>query len=372
MSPSQPTFGMIRMRGGRYEAHGLPLAGAEELRRYERLVVRTARSLYMRAHPKRKRAPRGFPEHTSLRLTAIDEGSVVPVLERHDSSAAPSLLTAEDYFDEARLLINSALKGLSSTNGRIDPRFPADCLKEFANFGRSLQAGEAIEFSDDGTDPAVFNKDIRTRLQTLARLDSIEVELVVQGQITGLRSSPQQFDFVMSGTEKKLVCNYIDAAIWNDLKEFQGFGERAPMTSLSVVAEQSMNGEIISIIDVLAVEAALPADWAKRIEELSQLGSGWLYPDTPPPSSVAIDAAEQFMLACVDEAIDRPGIFPTPGGGVQLEWSRAGIEVEVEFMDNGSARGLWISTDTEAGDEQDFTENDIDNMLNFVLGGLSG
>lgn len=363
-------FGQIRLRGGRYERPGLPVTTAVELARYERLVSAVAYHLYMRAHPKRKRAPRGFGDALDLRLVAVDRGSVIPVLAR---SRAPGELelVAEDWHDRARVLINEALSNVNKERD-LPAGFPAQALKEFASFGRSLREDEVIELSGDGADVAEFTSGTRRRIQSLANLDEIEVELLIQGQVTGLHSDPQRVDVVLAdNSRRKVVGEYTDAAMWDTLRQFLGYADRAPLAALAVVARQGLDGEIRAIVDVLGIEAALPAEWAARITELAGLRQGWLNPDSDTPSREALDAIEELLLACVDEGIPRPSIYPSADGGVQLEWRTEPTTVEVEILNSGEARAFAF--DLAGSDDQELTlpEMDTDELLNFVAEHLS-
>ena len=78
--PLDPT--PLRFEGGRFDEAGYPLDALGELVRYERLVVEVARGLWMDKHPTRKRAPRHFDNALRLRLSAVEDGSVIPVLKR--------------------------------------------------------------------------------------------------------------------------------------------------------------------------------------------------------------------------------------------------------------------------------------------------
>ncbi|MBB4912651.1 tyrosine-type recombinase/integrase [Actinophytocola algeriensis] len=354
-----PSFGVIRMRGGRYERHGLPLEAASELQRYEHLVIRVARALYMRQHPQRRRSPRGFTTSVILRLTAVQEGSVIPVLRRDEFLTQDALISPlYDYFDQARLAINQALGELESNNN-LGGSFPVECIKDFAAFGRSLREDERIEFSNDGTNPVRFSHNTRRRLQEIAQLDLIDVETAIQGQVTGLRSDPRQFDFVVSPTGRKLLGSYQNAEVWDDLRAFQGFAERAPMVSLSVVAAQSLDGSIRSISNVLNVEPALPAEWADRIKYLADLEDGWLDGSGLAPSSVALDKTEEILLACVDENVPRPGIYPTESGGSLLEWPEVWKEVELEILNNGDVLARVISKIDDADRRERYQVSDL-------------
>ena len=189
-------FGQIRMRGGRYDRPGLPLAGAEELRRYEALIIKVAKSLFLSEHPRRKRAPRGFEAASELRLTDIREGSVMPVLERpRGMSDHPETLTeVPDYLERSRRLINEAFRGVAAERPFVPKAFPVEHIRELAQLGRSLRSKETMELSSASeNEPAVVSEVNRKRLQALANLGELEVERVLTGQVTGLRDNPQQF-----------------------------------------------------------------------------------------------------------------------------------------------------------------------------------
>jgi hypothetical protein len=323
----------------------------------------------MREHTRRQRAPRGFSTSVILRLTEIQRGSVIPVLARDEKLDQDALIApVADYFDRARNLINDTLSSLNRSNS-LDPRFPAECLKEFASFGRSLREGERIEFSDVGRSPVAFEPGTRKLLQEIAQLERLDVEMQLQGQITGLRSNPQQFDFIISSSGRRIIGNYADSQLWDSLNEFHGQAERAPMVALSAVVEQSLNGNILGISDVINVEAALPVDWSERIEYLSSLRAGWLHKDAIAPTAATLDRTEQILLACVDEGIERPGIFPSEEGGVNLEWSNERIDLEVEISSSGSAQGLIIYKKESTEQEEKFGDNaTVDAIITFIEG----
>lgn len=364
-------FGHIRLRGGRYDEPGLPVVSAVELFRYQRLVSTVAYHLYMRAHPKRKRAPRGFSDLLELRLVGVEAGSVVPILVRPQSAIELEPMS-EDWHEHARVLVNEALSNVNNGVG-LPSGFPVQALKEFASFGRSLQDDESIELSGDGDELARLMPQTRRRIQSLADLDAIEVELRVKGQVIGLHSDPQRLDVVLAdGSGRKVVGEYSDPAMWDRLREFLGYAQRAPLVALAVVARQGLDGEIRAFVDVLGIEAALPAEWAARIEELSGLRTGWLEPDSVGPSPEALGATEEFLLACVDEDVQRPSIYPSADGGVQLEWRTQGSTVEVEILNSGEANAFAF--DLAGGEDRELTlsEFDTDELLNFVAEQLRG
>src|SRR5690606_5839883 len=95
-------FGYLRLAGGRFDAaEGLPVTSAAELERYALLVSTVARELYLRAHPKRQRVPRGFDQAFDLRLTRVGRGSQIPVLVRPTVNDG-GLFENTDWHDDAR------------------------------------------------------------------------------------------------------------------------------------------------------------------------------------------------------------------------------------------------------------------------------
>lgn len=370
MPGDESTFGVIHMRGGRYERRGLPLDAAAELHRYELLVVRVARSLYMSRHENRKRAPHVFSTSNLLRLTDIREGSVTPVLRRDDILSDGVLPTpVADYFENARKLINTTLARIANEDS-LDPAFPHDCLADLGALGRSLREGESMVFAEAG-DPGsevALDPATRTRLQQLAQLERIDVETVLLGQITGLRSKPQQFDLVLFETGRTIVGTYVDPAMFAALDEFLDYADRAPAVAVSVLAQQELDGTITGIRDTYHVAAALPPDWSARIADLAQLAPGWLAENSVPPTESALQRAEQILLGCLDDGLDRPGIFPTESGGVLLEWSSPRSEIEIEIAADGRTTALWIPKTAEGGDERTFEHSDpVDDIVAFAV-----
>lgn len=57
----------------------------------------------------------------------------------------------------------------------------------------------------------------------------------------------------------------------------------------------------------------------ERINELSGLKPGWLNGEGEPPSTTVLTAAGRLADA-IPVRGDRPRIYPTPEGGMNLEW----------------------------------------------------
>jgi hypothetical protein len=73
--------------------------------------------------------------------------------------------------------------------------------------------------------------------------------------------------------------------------------------------------------------------------------------DTPANADCAIEALLFFARALPAGAAP-PSLSPLNDGGVQAEWHRGGVDVEVTFSPQESERGVYIR-DKATGDEQD-------------------
>ena len=211
--------------------------------------------------------------------------------------------------------------------------------------GSSLRDGERFEFGDTPEDPprAVLDREVRRKLQSIARLESLQVEVAELGHVIGLRSKPQTFDFVLSDSGKQITGTYLDSSVFEDLNSVMGFLDRAPLVAITLMGEASADGELTAITDVLGIEAALPDDWRLRLEELGRLDNGWLSPESPRPAEVALRLTEALLLAVKERGIEKPGMFAHAEGGVQLEWTTLGRSLEVAVHNDGTAEMCWYS-----------------------------
>ncbi|WP_369024083.1 hypothetical protein [Nocardia cyriacigeorgica] len=362
-------FGAIKFEGGRYDDHpGFPIFAMAELQRYAKLVSSVAHALYMEQNPERQRVPQGFADTLDLRLVRVDRGSVVPVLEW--SAPEQEVMGFVDVYDDARELIDETFREIAES-GRIPSSFPAKAIGNLAQFGRSLRDGESIVLGRNPDRPSVVNGPVRERLGELANLDTIDVERVFIGRITGLRSQPQhQFDLVLAGPEKKRMDGtFVDPAMFDLLEEFMGYAGTAPLCSISVLGQRQFNGEL-TVTDVLAIEAALPPDWASRVAELAEIRDGWLETTTRAPTVESIDLLEVLLAKCVDAGVPRPLMFPSGEGGIQLEWRERAATVEVEIFNDKSVEAVWFDPDSVAGAEMEYSFTDVDAIVEFVTGAV--
>jgi len=174
----------LRFTGDRFRDHALDLTALTELRQFQKLVAETARALWRAAHPDRERLPAHFEERTRLCLRRIDEGSAAAPLEVfvEETDQAyiwePEPTEVTDAISLAYEVFDSAERDQPLPEG-----FPAELIAEFAEWGKTLGPGEAVELEPAGISRSVtINPAIRERLlQFVERphADTVEISGVV-------------------------------------------------------------------------------------------------------------------------------------------------------------------------------------------------
>ncbi|MET8607057.1 hypothetical protein ABZV92_26315 [Streptomyces rubiginosohelvolus] len=371
MGTDSRTFGSWRLRGGRYEQAGLPVEVLAEFARYERLVVDVARGLYKQRHATRQRVPRGFASSFSLRLSDIQRGSVIPVLER-TAVDVDALFDDSDagIFEEARMVIQDALRSIQKGSG-IPRNFPPHALREFSSFGRTLRDEEFIEFDSGTPDSVIYSQSVRRKIQEQARLERFEIETLVLGQITGVSADRGTFEFRLTRGDKSILGRFSSDDIVADLRQYLDRSTMAPTVAISAVAIQSMDEEIIEIQDVLSIEPVLPADWSDRLSELHDLDAGWLDGVGQQVSRKVLREVESLLLEFLDAQVQRPYIYPTEEGGVQLEWPYSAGEVALTVTADGKVEAYAFSKSDDQEDDRTFHWRQLSEITEFMIGGIA-
>lgn len=84
----------------------------------------------------------------------------------------------------------------------------------------------------------------------------------------------------------------------------------------------------------------------KGLFRLKRLGDNWDGDDSPRPSTIALDSASELLVSLPFEDLPTPFVSPTSLGGVQLEWTQNGRELEIEILPDGSMEFLTVVNGT--------------------------
>ena len=106
------------------------------------------------------------------------------------------------------------------------------------------------------------------------------------------------------------------------------------------VGRHDRQNRLISLESIEHISPLDPLDFAARLDEFRDMRDGWLDGYGKAPSHEGLDwLAHKFMLEYPD-TLPRPYTYPTPEGGVQMEWSIGVYEASLE-VDISKQTGDW-------------------------------
>ncbi|MEU9956678.1 hypothetical protein [Streptomyces sp. NPDC050982] len=295
---------------------------------------------------------------------------MVPVLERATADS-DALFDDTDagIFDEARILIQDTLRSIQSGSG-IPRTFPPHALREFSRFGRSLQDGEFIEFDSGSPSAAIYSQPVRRLIHEQARLERFEIETLTSGQVVSVNAEKGTFDFRLTGG-KSVPGRFSSDDIVADLRQYLDRSTMAPTVAVNVVAIQSIGGETIEIQDILSIEPVLPAEWSERLVKLQALEKGWLDGVGKEVSRKLLREVESLLLEFLDVQVERPYIYPTEEGGVQLEWPFTRGEVTVIVLPGDKVDAYAFSKEDSQEFAKQFHWRQLEEITDFVTWGIT-
>ncbi len=109
----------------------------------------------------------------------------------------------------------------------------------------------------------------------------------------------------------------------------------------------------VIIIEVKGPEPAWFYPTLSWLQRLNHLGENWdSYGGRPPQDDVIVNALELIGHLLGHDSTP-PAIVPTSAGGVQLEWHRAGDELEIRVAPNGEISAFRVNEAAGEVDELD-------------------
>ncbi len=353
-----------RLVGRRFQHHAIPLDVLKDLAKLEPFIVEVAKWKYFQANPGRKRVPRGFTDDVSLKLTGIEDGSAMPCLEiEYEEEDAPAQATlpgmASDsgkiiYFRRACEEIINAIDTAKDQKGLSNPPLSPSLLSFFDSIGRSLRDDEAMEFNPGAPDkPARLDRHIRRRLVLISsKANDFTEEITMRGSIPEADQEKMTFELqIIGGPRVKAVTEpqYMQTVV----EAFTGYHDNVKVL-LQGIARFNRYERLERIESVEQITILEPDDIGARLEELRGLKDGWLDGKGKAPDGSALDWLEKTFNAYYPEELPAPYVYPTPEGGLSLEWELAGNDISLEISFPGKI-GQWHSLNLRTGKEVEKT-----------------
>lgn len=354
-----------RLTGTRFDDHTIPLEFLKDLAVLNEMIVEVAKWEFLKAHPDRKRSPRGFTEGIELKLTGIESGSAKPVISLV-AAVATLFPLSQLYFEKARDRVINAVSA-AEQNQVITDYLPEKVLNYFDRMGRSLRDGEAMEFVNPNHAIPVARLTRETRRKLVlasSQVRELTEECSVRGAVPEADLESMTFHVQLADGRKvrapiepqhldPILEAFMSYRTSNRLRLlFQGIGRLDRYNRL--LSFDSI--EHVSILDALDIPA--------RLDELALLKPGWLEGRGLAPNPNGIHWISHQFGTQYPEELPLPYLYPTEEGGIQAEWTLGATEVTLE-IDLTAHTGRWHTLNM-ATDEEQLRELDLNNTSDWA------
>ncbi len=347
-----------RLCGKRFDGAAIPLDVLTDLAVIEEMVIEIAKWCFLQDHPDRARSPRGFAEGIELKLTEIGDGSAVPVIALVMASRAAPAIPPENqkYLEKAREAIVGAVAA-AEQNQRVLDHLPGKCLAYFDRLGRSLRDGEAIEFATaTQPTPARLTKETRRRLLAASSMGEVTEDVRLRGVVVEFDEDHLRFELqVLDGPK---VPGPIATQYRDTLLEALSGCRNGVRVLLQGIGRFDRRQKLKELAGVGHVSILDPLDVPARLAELNELENGWLHGHgLAPPREGLLWLANKFDQ-CFPAELPLPYAYPTPEGGMRLEWTLGSQDVSLE-IDLATRQGDWhvLNQATDATQERSLDLN---------------
>jgi len=106
---------------------------------------------------------------------------------------------------------------------------------------------------------------------------------------------------------------------------------------------------------------------ARRFHELGMLEDGWLDGEGRAPRGDVLERAQRVLGELASLGLPRPGIFATPEGGVQMEWTLAENAVSLALDPDGSAYAISVNLSSGRSEELHAESRDAEAVMGFLV-----
>jgi len=107
-----------------------------------------------------------------------------------------------------------------------------------------------------------------------------------------------------------------------------------------------------------------------RLQSVASLPPGWDGEGSPPPTAQIVESAVGFLQYLQRDDVPLPFICPISGGGLQLEWSTDGKEIEIEFLNQQTIAFMRVDNGrtTDSGEYPVTDINKSRKLLDWLAG----
>ena len=357
-----------RLSGERFRDGAIPLEVLADLAALGEMILDVAKWRFLETNPRRQRTPPGFFHKIDLKLTRIGGGSAVPTISL--TTTHPLILEIYDspqvFVEEAIEYILSAIgsAGRNGSNSEVsNVQLPNRFLKHFNRVGYSLRDDEFWEFQVKGSsDSARLTKETRHRLLELWRELKHTQDVALRGGVSEVDRDRMTFELApVYGPKTKgpIPEEHLHTII--DALSGYRTGRRVLVKGIGRYDNQ---GRLIVLESVESAALLDPLDVPACLDEFRSIKPGWLEGRGLAPSHSGLGWLAEVFERYYSSGLPLPHTYPTPEGGVRMEWSH-GANAMILEIDLNTRIGEWLWFDRNSDAEIERALN-LDNPTDWA------
>jgi hypothetical protein len=209
--------------------------------------------------------------------------------------------------------------------------FPKDLYGYFNRIGRSLEAGEKIEWTPDAPDNKTELTPEKRKRLVLAHRETYEAEVSIIGKVEELDTKKQTG--VLRSDEGEGVGFVFDDPFIDDLRH--ALGRKTVFVRFKGVGLFDVNEKLTSLTEIEQLETLPHFSLTNAIDGLGKLKDGWIEGAGIAPQSENLAWLANELATHFPSTLDYPSVAPSEEGNVILEWIRkeSRTELEVNFAE---------------------------------------
>lgn len=322
--------------GSRFTDHTIPLELLEDLSVLQHLVIEIAKEIYYEENDK-DRVPNGFTDGVSLTLSDVGEGSSIPkIMLAIVAAGSMTIANKQVYYEKAKERVIEYVDAIKKAQtGHFN--IPAHHLHSFYRLGKNLFDDEAIDLNPDSTvKDAKLDKTTRVRVDNRLK-NRTEEPFEIIGSVPTIDKG--KHNFILEKNGHRVLCTYTEDILSKILLSFTGYNEGAKI-KLKGIGVFSQELRLIGLNSIKEATPIPPPNVIDRLEKFRELKENWLDGQGKAFTNEFINWAQKSISSNLDfDVIPAPKIYPTPEGGIQLEWASDDYDAS-----------LTIESETKAGE----------------------
>lgn len=174
----------VRFSGGRFQNHEMPIDSLKELERFQALLIETAKAIWHRQYPERKKLPDRFEDRFKLNVRSFQSGSTLAPLVWHRSAQmelepiANETAPDEEILREAIKLIGRFHEQGQDSIDKMDWLSPK-LIHKWSELGSGLKTSERMQFGTERKKLFTVSQAAKTGVDAVAQPSDIEHKTLV-------------------------------------------------------------------------------------------------------------------------------------------------------------------------------------------------